>query len=161
MSEEHLTPPLATYREVRFDGKRLFELHADSIRVAGSRTFQSNVDTTIPLSRIDPRVIRMHVRHGSFWAGLCLAVVGFFGYEILTAGFKLNPFEFPAGLPLGLGVTGIALCLATARKVEFARFESDAGVAVLDIARAGPDRAKFDEFVSKLQDQVRSTRGGA
>src|SRR5262249_12666342 len=129
-----------------------------SIRVSGSRTLQSNVDTTIPLSRIDPRVIRLHIRHPAFWWGFGGALVSFIACEVLVSGFKLSPFESAFGLLFGVGLSGVALCLATLRKTEFARFESDAGVPVLDIARAGPDRERFDDFVNRLLEQIRAAR---
>jgi hypothetical protein len=160
MGDETRAAPLATYKEVRFDGKRLFELNTDSIRVAGSTTFQSSVDTTIPLNRIDPRVARLQIRHSAFWGGLIVAVVGFIAYEVLVSGFGLDRFAKAPGLLLGLGLVGVALCLATARKTEFAQFESDAGVPVLNIARAGPERHDFDAFVRQVLEQICKARSG-
>ena len=152
--------PIATYREVRFDGKRQFDLFADTIRVRGAATMQSDVDTTIPLKRIDPRLIKLHIRNKMFWGGLWMFMVGFIGAAILVGGFQLDPFGIAPGLVGIIGVTGVILCCATFRKCEFARFESDAGLPVLDIARSGPDKSTFDEFVGRVLQQIRSTRDG-
>ena len=40
-------------------------------------------------------------------------------------------------------------------KVMFARFMTKAGKAGLDVARAGPDRAAFQDFVEQMQRQIR------
>lgn len=152
--------PIATYREVRFDGKRRFDLFSEEIRVSGSVTMQSDLDTTIPLSRMDPRLIKLRVRNNVFWVGLWMAIAGFVGAVILVEGFRLDPFGIAPGLIGSIGVAGIALSCATLRKTEYARFESDAGVPVLDIARSGPDVASFNDFVDRLLKQIRDCRDG-
>jgi hypothetical protein len=60
-----------------------------------------------------------------------------------------------------LGVLGVILVGLSFRKVEFACFRSDAAVVVLDVARAGPDRDGFDEFVKALAGQIQVARGAA
>ena len=147
-------PALASYREVRFDGKRHFELFADSIRIRGTVTLRSDIDTTIPLAEVQPRIARLRIRNSVFWGGLWLAVGGFTVSTILIAGFRFDPFTITPGLPGIMGMAGLALCVATFRKVEFAQFESRAGVPILDVAKAGPDRKSYDEFVSKIQERV-------
>jgi hypothetical protein len=47
------------------------------------------------------------------------------------------------------------------RRIEFAQFRSQAGVAVLDVARAGPGRDEFDGFVDALVRQIQIARGPA
>jgi hypothetical protein len=50
------------------------------------------------------------------------------------------------------------LTLAAARKTEFARFVTDAGVAAFDIPRTRPADG-FDEFVDRVLAQIRASRG--
>ena len=126
---------LATYREAWFDCKRLIELNDDSIRVSGSATFQSEFDTSIPLVRIYPAVNRFRVRSRAFWAGMWLVIAGVVVPTVLVSGLKCNPLGVAPGLFYVFGISGVVFCLATLRKVEWARFQSDAGLAVLDIVR--------------------------
>jgi hypothetical protein len=57
-----------------------------------------------------------------------------------------------------LGFVGALLSIATAKKVEWVRFSTDAGIVVLDVARAGKNRDKFDTFVEALTNRIRATR---
>ncbi len=155
---EPSSKPLATYTEARFDGTRQFELFADRIRVTGAATLQSRVDTTIPLSRIHPQVIKLWVRNRVFWVGTWIATIGLISATLLVKGFNVDPFSYAPGALGVIGMSGIALCLATARMVEFARFESDAGVAVLDIARQGPDVERFDQFIEQVLNKTITAR---
>ena len=151
-------PIVARYREVRIDGKRHFELFNDAIRVHGTATFQSDIDTTIPLADIQPRIIRLRIRHRAFWTGLWITIGGTLGFITLVAGFQLDPMGLAPGLLGCIGAGGVLTSLATLRKVEFARFESKAGVAVLDVARAGPDKGSYDEFVARIMEQIEASQ---
>jgi len=149
---------IATYREVRFDGKRQFELSEEEIHVWGSINFQTDVDTTIPLKVIQPRVIRVRIRNVSFTAGVVCAGALLATRGVLVSGFGMEPLGEASQMLLA-GIFGsLALAAATIRKVEFARFVNDAEIAVLDVARSGPDAASFDKFVAQIVDQVRAAR---
>lgn len=150
--------PIATYREVRFDGKRTIELFDNSVRIVGSRTLQSSFDASIPLSGIVPVVNRFLVRNGLFWMGVWLFKVGFIGDAILISGLKIDAFSLASGMLGCVAIGGVLLCIATWRKVEIAQFTSDVGLPVLDIVRAGPDRQHFEAFVAKVLEQVRLAR---
>lgn len=150
--------PLATYREARFDGKRQFDLFDHEIRVRGSVGIGMKIDTTIPLRQLQSRVIRIWVRNQNFKSGLNVFAIGFISAIILIEGFSFEFYEFLPGLAGIVALSGLCLMAATAKKVEYARFESDAGVAVLDVARAGPDREMFDEFIEVLQEKINACR---
>jgi hypothetical protein len=152
---------LATYREVRHDTKLVYELYEDSISIVGTKTFETDFETTIPLVRIYPAVSRLRQRHRTFWAGAWVAVIGFIVYGMLIHSFGYDPIAEGPGICFGIGVMGIAMSLATLKKVEFARFDSDAGVAILDIARSGPDSEHFVAFVNQVLEQVRIARDAA
>ena len=136
--------PVATYREKRFDGQRRFELFADRVLVRGNVSLKSEFETAVPLRSLAPHVTRPRLRNPAFWGGLWTLLGSVFLCAVLV-GF--NAPDFPLVLA-GTGVlSGSALMLATARKVEFASFSSGAGVRVLDVARSGPDARRFDAFV--------------
>jgi hypothetical protein len=56
---------------------------------------------------------------------------------------------------------GLLLLLPNIRPVEFAQFRSDAGVAVLDVKRIGPQSPEFDDFVGLLVKRIQAVRGRA
>ena len=46
--------PIATYREQRFDGKRVFELFVDRIPSEDGNQFRSEFQMSVPLRTLDP-----------------------------------------------------------------------------------------------------------
>src|SRR6266571_5051320 len=67
--------PMAMYEERRLHAKRRFEMDADAIRVSGS-TILTEVDTTIPLIRLDPAFARVWVYSLFFHVGYWLLLLG-------------------------------------------------------------------------------------
>jgi len=59
---------------------------------------------------------------------------------------------------LGLVMTGIILCIATIRKVEFYTFINISGTPVLSIARPKKDRNYFDAFISHLVTSIKEVQ---
>jgi hypothetical protein len=146
--------PIATYREQRFDGKRLFELFPDRVRVRGSVQLQSEFDTTVPLHTLNPTPNFIRIRNKSFAQGSWL-FIGAIGLDTLLVTSLNVPPENPVITLIGiLGFVGFAFMLIAARKVEFISFNSTAGVAVLDFARSGPDAANLDSFVQLVSKHI-------
>jgi len=150
--------PMAVYNEVRFDGKRRFELLSDAIHIDGSVILQSRFDTTIPLKQIAPHLTRLHIRHNLFWVGLLICIVALVACTTLVTGFDFGLSELVPTLLCAIAFSGLALSLATVRKIEFVRFNSDSGVAIIDIACSGPDRDRFEAFVNQVLEQIRTCK---
>jgi hypothetical protein len=153
--------PIATYSEVRFEGKRTFTLFADKIVVRGKQSLQSEFDVTIALTKLDPTPDILRFRSKGFTAGMWNAVIGFVGCTILVSGFHMSFATLPPGLLACIGMSGILLMAATARKVEFIRFKNDGGLVILDLARSGKHAAQLDAFIDALTKQIRTSRGTA
>lgn len=164
--------PLATYEEARFESRRQFELYPDRIRVVGQVQGIGRFDQFIVLSSLQPTVGRMWVRSRLFSWGLCGLFIAACGMVslVLSGGYThlLNPSDGVPLLVMGSTcataaalVSGVFLTLLHARRVEFATFRTDAGVIGLDVARAGPRVAEYDEFVDLLADLIASCRGEA
>ncbi len=151
-------PSLATYREVRFEGKRFFELGEYSVHVTGSTTFLGSFDVTIPLSAMMPITNRLRLRGKAFGTGTWLLAAGFIGYAILVSGFKLDPIALGTIMVLVVGISGALLCCVTWRTIEIVQFVSDTGAPILEIARSGPECEHFEHFVHKVQQQVLHVR---
>jgi hypothetical protein len=155
---EETMESVATYSETRFSGQRDFTLYADRIRVTGKVFLKSDFDTTIQLARLNPDYSRLRVRETGFMSGVCLILISLLLTGILIAGFKL-PVEHPLVLLVIIQpVAGLVLCLATLRKVDFARFQNDDGIVVLDVARAGKSKSGFDPFIEALADTIRKSK---
>jgi len=153
-----LVTPIDTYSEVRFDGKRSFQLFADRVVVRGSVTLTSDFDTSIPLASLQVEPTRLHIRHRVFVGGLWIATVSSILVAILVGGFHFSFLDWPVWLPAGFGVMGLLFMAATVRKVEFVQFKSNAGVTVLDIARSGKDASRFDSFIETLRSQIKKAK---
>jgi len=55
-----------------------------------------------------------------------------------------------------ISFAGFALAAATWKTVEFYQFVNKHGLVAFDVARSGPDRKKFGQFITNIQDQIRS-----
>jgi hypothetical protein len=55
----------------------------------------------------------------------------------------------------GIAAIGFGISAVTYQRVVFARFRRRTGGTGLDIARSGPDRKRFEEFVKLVQRQIR------
>lgn len=153
--------PIAIYREQRFDGKRVFELFPDRVCIRGSAQFTSEFETSISLATLNPNPTRIRIRNKAFWGGLWLLLAASLLDTILVSAFHIPRASESVVLIAVIGMTGLALMLATARKVEFISFTSTAGVHVLDFARSGPDARNLDSFVKLVITNIsNATRNG-
>jgi hypothetical protein len=143
--------PIATYRETRFEGKRVFELFPDRVRVRGSVQLSSDFDVSIPLTALNPNPMRIRTRNKAFWSGLWMLLLAVVLDTVLVSSFHIPSESFSVGLIGCIGMGGFVLMLATARKVEFVSFANVTGVQVLGFARSGPDARDFDSFVERIR----------
>lgn len=155
MSETNTTEePIATYREKRVEGSCVYQLFPDRLQIGGNEQLSSKYKSVIPLRNIEPSPThiwhRNNLFHGGVWMLLAAVVID----TILVSGFGIPAYNSAVGLVGCIGMGGFVLMLATARKVEFATFSSAAGVAVLGIARSGPDAAHFDSFVDLVSKHI-------
>lgn len=150
--------PIATYKEVRFDGSRTFTLFPDKLLVRGKTTLHSDFDTTIPLRILDPNFDRMGIRNKSCSVGAWIATISFVTWTVLVKGFGMSFAAPGAGMIAMGGVAGLLLSAATFRKVEFLRFRNQSGLHVLDIARSGKDAEQLDSFVQVLVKQIEASK---
>jgi len=150
---------IATYEAVWFEGRYRFVLLPDAIQVSGAHFLQADAELTVPLAGLQPRVDRLRVRNRSFWAGLWMALAGYFGCAVLLSGLKLSPLGFATVLFGVLGLAGVLLALATFRKVEFAQLVTEAGVPALAIARSRSNSEEYDRFVKTVPEQIQKCKG--
>ena len=51
-------------------------------------------------------------------------------------------------------IIGLFIFCFYGRRIEYTQFVSHNGIAMLDVARSGPDRRRYDEFVALLKDAI-------
>lgn len=144
------------------DGCRQFSLFPREVLVAGRSVYGAHFEARVPLATLEPTISRLFVRTGFFWFGWTLA--GGSGLVCLVLA-SLSPAVswsfWPIWVIIALGIGGVVLLGMSWRKVEFAQFRSQAGVTVLDVARAGPQRGQFDTFLDALAREIQNAKGKA
>lgn len=143
----------ANYREATSRGRRFFELFEDHIRVQ-VRSINVNSVLNIPLSNLCPEPNRLFVRMFEFWVGLMLFVIGTIMTISMMAGDAMPVTLLSVIISSSCVVNGAAISAYCVRRVEFTQFVSHTGIAMLDVARSGPDRRRYDEFVAMLKDTI-------
>jgi hypothetical protein len=154
--------PLARYSEVRPNGRRQFELFTDRV-IVKAKSARADTESTIMLADLRPEPNRLRVRPNEFGVGLLMLVasVALGLFAVLATGLPPSTADKNFvwwALAGGLFFVSLVILAKTFRKIEFLQFVSNHGTALLDVARAGPQRAGFQAFVETLIGQIRSNR---
>ena len=147
--------PIATYRETRLEGRRTLLLLPDRLNMSSSG-IAGETNLSLDLSTLSPVVGRMRVRSRYFVIGLgvlALALV-----TVVIGALNIKDGSSFIAFPSGIIIVGFIIMAVSFRCTEYARFTSLSGVAVLDIARSGPDSANFDAFVEAVVRQIQANR---
>lgn len=148
--------PLAVYTERLIQVRRTMALYADRVEVEARWLLGTRQRTTVRLASLTPRTAEIFVRnrwtkHAILLGSLAVAaavVLGRPGY---------GPWGERASLA-GWAAAGLcgAVAALTFRKVRFVRLLRPDGRPGLDVAQAGPDAGRLDEFVAAVKRQVRA-----
>lgn len=141
---------LATYDEKRFDGYRSFELLEDRIVVKGKASLGAEFEATVMLNTLQSHPSIVRSRNTGFLQGVGMTLIT----VILLQSGVISPLSYWGGLLIVFAIAGILLTLATLRKIEWAYFNSKAGVLALTIARVGKQTASYESFVKTLTVQI-------
>jgi hypothetical protein len=152
--------PIATYRERRLEGNRLFELYEDRVIVRGKLYLSTDFETPVLLKNLSPVTGRMKSRTAGAWVSGFVALV-----SVAVLLWIFDHFLGYLDEPLLVGgLAGVLAILLTLfvfiRKIEFINFISDDGAIRLNIGRSGPDKEMFQEFVGLVIQQIEKTREG-
>ncbi|HEY4261353.1 MAG TPA: hypothetical protein VGM98_14395 [Schlesneria sp.] len=149
---------LATYNEVRVDGRRYFELYSDRIRVKG-KAVRADFDATVYLADLRPDPNRVWIRHGYCVLGIIMLLLSLVSFALMARSLSDQDYVTTcASTGLALGFVGSVIGFKTFSKVEFSQFQSHGGIVILNVSKAGPDRLKFDDFVGLLAAQIRAAQ---
>ncbi len=141
--------PIATYREIRLEGRRTFRLFDDHV-VVSVRSAARDLDLPYDLGNLCPNYLRMRIRPKVYGLGVgllvlpwCLAALGILSKIVIPTG------EFFV-LPASFSILGFAITAVSFGKVEYAHFRTKAGVTAFEVAKAGKQADHFDEFVGLI-----------
>lgn len=152
---ENTNNPLSTYTERLPQVKRIFHLFPDRVDIVAKWTFGRDYSTTVRLENLTPQFKLQYVRNRWFKrsvmiGSLAVAVAAVFSRHDYPDWIRHNAL---LGWVVALACGFIALI--SFRRRRFARFSRKDGQPGLDIFDAGPDRARFDEFLREIQKCIR------
>jgi hypothetical protein len=147
--------PLNTYVERLVQVGRVFELYPDRVVVSATWWWGRPYVNTVRLASLSPDYGYQIIRYRLFKHGILAMAIGV--ALALLLGRSDGTLFHQAALVSGWGIAAVGLAIAamTYQRVLFARFPPRAGRGGLDIARSGPDRERFEEFVKLVQRQIR------
>jgi hypothetical protein len=149
---------IVKYREVTLFGKRNYELRTDKIVVTGAGMGSYDFEQTLPLRKMSSDYIRLRIRPSLAWISLTISIVTGLLSVVLVREFAIRSAAVPGVLGI-FSCSALVVAIATMKRVEYARFCSDGyGSIVLSVARSGPDRKQFENFVQTLVSQIESAK---
>lgn len=146
-------PVIATYREVSFNRKQTVTLYSDRVKIRGKIFFGSEYQVEFLLSQFSSIVNRGRERSKSFWHGIWMVIVG--------GALGVTALEVPAvprlvvELSFAVMGTGVMLSVATARKLDHARFAANDGFTLFTVIRSGKDKEHFEQFITLTVEQIK------
>jgi hypothetical protein len=146
---------LATYTERLPQVRRVFHLYRDRLEIHAKWTIGKTYETTVKLADLTPQVKRFFVRNRWFKRSILIGALAIAAAVVFTRGDYPEWLRRNAQLcwAVAIGCGGMA-CLTYSRQ-QFACFVRRDGQPGVDICSAGPDRARFDEFVEQVQNRIR------
>ncbi|HCF60453.1 MAG TPA: hypothetical protein DFS52_20940 [Myxococcales bacterium] len=147
--------PLARYTERLLQVRRELALFEDRVEIEARWLLGGTHRTTVKLSDLTPRTTELFVRNR--WAKRAI-LVGALAVSAAVVFGRPNqePWVQSASM-VGWVVTAICAVIAglSFRKIRFVRLLRHDGKAGLDIAQAGPDALRFEDFLTAIKRQVR------
>ena len=151
------TQPLTTYTERLPQVKREIRLYRDRVEIDAAWTLGKNHKATVQLAQLQPQVKKFYVRNRWFKRSVMIGSLAVAAAVVFTRGDYPEWMQRNAPLGYVVGAACGMLALMTFSKRQFARFsKKQDGRPALDICRAGPDAARFDEFIEQVQKRIRA-----
>jgi len=156
---------IATYTETGILGRRSFELHGDRIMFSGHQRFGTIHQQEIMLGTLRSAPARSRVRDLRLettvgWGSL-VVLLGFIAFINVRGGDITDPQAYARALWVVIGIVllTIAIYVLFPRRIEYATFMNDSGIAILSIGRRGRNAAEFEAFVTRVAEQILARSG--
>jgi ATP-dependent Clp protease adaptor protein ClpS len=146
------SPVLATYRESIADGKRIFELLPDRLRIVATPSGGARTDTTILLRTLQAAPHRVRLSDVNFGVGCLIAYAW-----LIKALLGLTIMDEWGGFLATLGGIGVGLIALSLRGHAAAHFHARSGAMGVAIVATGPDSARFEDFVAQVRARIEAT----
>ncbi|MGI5865878.1 MAG: hypothetical protein ACOX6T_28000 [Myxococcales bacterium] len=149
------TAPIAKYTECLLQVRRELVLFEDRVEIEARWLLGGTHRMAVKLSDLTPRTTEFFVRNR--WAKRAILIGSLAVAAAVVFG---RPGQGPWAQSAGMvGWVLAAVCAAiaglTIRKIRFVRLLRHDGKAGLDVAQAGPDAARFEDFLAAIKRQVR------
>ena len=147
---------LGTYRERTPGRRRQFTLFADRILVRQRTLFGTQFDVSIPIADLDPQTALLRIWPPALKPALTMLAcgAGFVGFMVVAD--VLDTMTMQVWAAAALGLAGLIGAMLNRRRIEYVLFRARgrAEVTLLDVARAGPEVGRYDDFVHGIRRQV-------
>ncbi len=149
--------PLASYTERLPQVKRVIRLYRDRVEIDAAWTLGKDHHAVVRLADLQPQIKTFYVRNLWFKRSIMIGSLAIAAAVVFTRGDYPELLQRNAYLGYAIGAGCAVMAMLTFRKRQFARFSRKAdGRPGLDICRAGPDAARFDEFIEQVQRRIRA-----
>jgi len=150
--------PMETYVERLVQVGRVFELYPDRVVVTAKWWWGRPYETTVQLASLSPDCVYQLIRYRLFKHGILALAIGVASAVLFgrSGGAWYEQVALVGGWTMASA--GLAISAVTYPRVVFARFPRQTGGAGLDIAQSGPDRDRFEQFVKRVQRQIRKQK---
>jgi hypothetical protein len=142
---------LASYTERLPQVRRVFRLYPDRVEVSANWTFGRKVETVVRLKDLSGQINRFTVKNRWFPKGVMVGSIAVgFALVLSRPGYPALVQRLAA---LGWPVAGVAFVVAllSLPRRQFVHFPRADGRPGLDICKAGPDQARFEDFVRDVR----------
>jgi hypothetical protein len=146
--------PVATYTERLPQVRRVFRLYPDRVEVAAHWTFGKKFQNVVKLGDLSGQINRFSVKNHWFRKAVLVGCIAAAFALVLSRNGYAEPIRRLAlvGWPIAGLAFGVALYSLPRR--QFVHFPRADGGPGLDICKAGPDKARFEEFVMQVRQRV-------
>ncbi len=147
--------PIFAYTERLPQVKRVLHLFPDRVEIAAKWTLGKDYKSTVRLDGLTPQFKLHTLRNRWFKRSIMIGSLAVAVAVVFARG------EYPDWVkhnaPLAWAIAGVCAIVAfrSLRKRRYARFSRKDGSPGLDVFDAGPDRARFDEFLREIQKCIR------
>lgn len=150
-----MSDPLFIYTERLPQVKRVFHLFPDRVDITAKWTLGKDYESTVRLDGLTPQFKLHTLRNRWFKRSIMIGSLAVAVAVVFTHGDY--PDWVKRNAPLAWAVAGACaiVALRSFRKRRYARFSRKDGQPGLDVFGAGPDRARFDEFLREIQKCIR------
>ena len=147
------------YREVLARGRRTFELFPDRVFIK-VRYPNYSAEVTVLLADLRPNPNIVYQREWPFQVGIVLlagaAIMGIYAFSLPD-----KAINYLSTRALPFAIVGGVMFFYSFRKIMVTSFVSHLGIALLDVADAGPDRRQYHDFLTELQARVTANQNKA